>query len=244
MATRETTGARLNRLRDRAGLSLRALAARAGYAAASSIQRYADSEFDSPLGVEVAQRFADAMEGQGEPPITRVEVLALTGLIAATNAQPFQMEAIDGDRMRRDLPIYGTALGAEEIVDGEAIEQTALNRGEVIEYKRRPPILDGRADVYGLYVQGSSMHPRFRDGDTVFVESRKRPSVGDDAVIYLRTPDEVEGERVSSVLIKTIVRKTASYVELEQYNPACIFRIPMERVERMDRVLTLDDMIG
>jgi hypothetical protein len=184
------------------------------------------------------------MEGQGDPPITRAEVIALTGLVTASNAQTFQVDGPSAERMRRDLPIYGTALGAEEILGGEAIEQTALNRGEVIEYNRRPPILDGRADVYGLYVQGSSMHPRFRDGETVFVESRKRPSVGDDAVIYLRTPDEVEGERVSSVLIKTVVRKTASYVELEQFNPACTFRIPMERVERMDRVLTLDDMIG
>jgi hypothetical protein len=244
MATQETTGAQLNRLRDRAGLSLRALAAKAGYAAASSIQRYADPAFDGPLGVEVATRFADAMEGQGNPPIARAEILALTGLVTDSNAAPFRMEGVSGQRMSRDLPIYGTALGAEEIVNGEAIEQTTLNRAEVIEYKRRPPILDGRADVYGLYVQGSSMHPRFRDGDTVFVESRKRPSVGDDAVIYLRTPDEVEGERVSSVLIKTIVRKTGSYVELEQYNPACSFKIPMERVERMDRVLTLDDMIG
>jgi hypothetical protein len=244
MAIRETTGAQLNRLRDRAGLSLRALAAKAGYAAASSIQRYADPEFDGPLGVEVATRFADAMEGQGDPPIARVEVLALTGLVTGTNGQPFHMEGASGERMRRDLPIYGTALGAEEILNGEAIEQTTLNRAEVVEYKRRPPILDGRADVYGLYVQGSSMHPRFRDGETVFVESRKRPSVGDDAVIYLRAPDEMEGERVSSVLIKTIVRKTASYIELEQFNPACTFRIPAERIERMDRVLTLDDMIG
>ena len=244
MATQETTGAQLNRLRDRAGLSLRSLAAKAGYAAASSIQRYAEPSFDGALGVEVAGRFADAMEGMGDPPITRAEVLALTGLIAATNGQPFQMEGSSAARMHRDLPIYGTALGAEAIVDGEAIEQTTLNRAEVVEYKRRPPILDGRADVYGLYVQGSSMHPRFRDGDTVFVESRKRPAIGDDAVIYLRAPDEVEGERPSSVLIKTIVRKAAAYVELEQYNPACTFRIPMERVDRMDRVLTLDDMIG
>jgi hypothetical protein len=244
MTNQETTGAAVNRLRDRAGLSLRALAAKAGYAAASSIQRYADPDYDSPLGVDVATRFADVMQGQGDPPITRGEVLALTGLVTDSNAVPFRMEGASADRMQRDLPIYGTALGADEIVDGEAIEQTTLNRGEVVEYKRRPPILDGRADVYGLYVQGSSMHPRFRDGDTVFVESRKRPAVGDDAVIYLRTPDEVEGERASSVLIKMIVRKTASCVELEQYNPAQTFRISMDRVERMDRVLTLDDMIG
>jgi len=244
METRETTGAALNRLRDRAGLSLRALAAKAGYAAASSIQRYADPDFDGALGVEVAQRFAEAMEGTGDPPIMRAEVLMLTGLVTDSNAQPFRLEGAGAQRMNRDLPVYGTALGADEIVDGEAVEQTTLNRGEVVEYKRRPPILDGRADVYGLYVQGSSMHPRFRDGETVFVESRKRPAIGDDSVIYLRAPDEVDGERVSSVLIKTIVRKTASYVELEQYNPVLIFRIPMERVERMDRVLTLDDMIG
>ena len=92
METQDTTGAQLNRLRDRAGLSLRALAAKAGYAAASSIQRYADPAFDGALGVEVASRFADAMEGVGDPPITRAEVLALTGLITASNGQPFQME--------------------------------------------------------------------------------------------------------------------------------------------------------
>lgn len=244
METQETTGAQLNRIRGRAGLSLRALAAKAGYAAASSIQRYAEPSFDGALGVEVASRFADAMEGMGDPPITRAEVLALTGLIAATNGQPFQMEGGSAARMHRDLPIYGTALGAETVVNGEAIEQTMLNRGEVVEYKRRPPILDGRADVYGLYVQGSSMQPRFRDGATVFVESRKRPAIGDDAVIYLRSPDETDGERPTSVLIKTIVRKTATYVELEQYSPPLTFRIPTERIDRMDRVLTLDDMIG
>lgn len=145
-------------------------------------------------------------------------------------------------RMARDLPVYGTALGAEEIVDGEAIEQTTLNRGEVVEYRRRPVVLDGRADVYGLYVQGQSMEPRFRDGEMVYAEERKRPAVGDDAVVYLRTPDGNEGETVTSVLLKTVVRKSGSFVELRQYNPLHTFKIDMERVYRMDRVLTLGDM--
>jgi Peptidase S24-like len=161
-----------------------------------------------------------------------------------SNARPFQMEGASAQRMHRDVPVYGTALGAEEIIDGEAIEQTTLNRAEVVEYKRRPPVLDGRADVYGLTVQGESMSPAYRDGRTVFVEARKRPAVGDDAVIYLRSPDEIEGERIDRVLIKHVVRKTASYVELEQFTPPKVFRIPMERVDHMDRVLTLDDLIG
>lgn len=164
--------------------------------------------------------------------------------IPEQNAIPFRMEGASEQRMHRDLPIYGTALGADEIVDGEAIEQTTLNRGEVVEYKKRPPILDGRADVYGLTVQGSSMSPVYHDGRTVFVEGRKRPAIGDDAVIYLRSPDEIEGELIDRVLIKRVVRKTAAYVELEQFTPPKVFKMPMERVHHMDRVLTLDDMIG
>jgi len=164
--------------------------------------------------------------------------------IPESNAVPFKMEGASLLRMHRDLPIFGTALGAEHIYDGEAIEQTTLNLAEIVEYKRRPPILDGRADVYGLYVQGSSMAPRFEDGSTVYVEKRKRPAIGDDAVVYLRSPDEVEGERIDTVLIKRVVRKSAAYVELEQFNPPKIFKLPMERVDHMDRVLTLEDLVG
>jgi transcriptional regulator with XRE-family HTH domain len=152
------------------------------------------------------------------------------------------MEGASLQRMKRDVPVYGTALGADAIVGGEAIEQTMLNKAEVIGYRRRPVLLDGRADIYALYVQGSSMEPRHRDGAILYVEERRRPSVGDDAVIYLRVPDEHEGEMPSQVLVKTLVRKSASFIELEQYNPPKVFRIPMEQVARMDRVLTLDEM--
>lgn len=193
------------------------------------------------------ERAASALEVQAvaiiseapTPPVPQHELE-----IPEPNAVPFRMEGASLQRMHRDLPVYGTALGADEIVDGEAIEQTTLNKGEVVEYKRRPPILDGRADVYGLTVQGSSMVPVYQDGRTVFVEARKRPAVGDDAVIYMRSPDEIEGEMIDRVLIKRVVRKTAAYVELEQFNPAKVFKLPMERVHHMDRVLTLDDMIG
>ena len=164
--------------------------------------------------------------------------------IPEQNALVFRMEDGGGLRMYRDVPIYGTALGADEIIDGEAIEQTTLNRAEVTEYRKRPPILNGRADVYGLTVQGSSMSPLFKDGRTVLVEERKRPAIGDDAVIYMRGPDGNDGEQIERVLIKHVVGKTASHVELEQYNPAKTFKLPMERVYRMDRVLTLDDIIG
>lgn len=162
----------------------------------------------------------------------------------ASTAQPFQMEGASARRMRPDLPIYGTALGAEEIIDGEAIEQTNLNSGEIVRYVSRPVLLEGRADAYGIYVQGSSMVPRFRDGATLFVE-RKRPArIGDDVVVYLRGPDDQAGERTQCVLVKELVRRTANYIELKQYTPEITFRIDAARVERIDRVIPWDDLIG
>lgn len=152
------------------------------------------------------------------------------------------MEGPGSTRMRRDVPVYGTALGAAVVIDGEAVEQTTLNTGEIIAYRRRPVILDGRPDVYALYAQGMSMFPRYKDGSILFAEGKRRPAIGDDAIVYLRGPDEDDGERIEQVLIKTLVRKSASFIELEQYNPPHVFKVAMERVFRMDRVLTLDEM--
>lgn len=240
----ESTGEALRRLWVRSDLSMAAFAKASGFAHASGVQRYLDAAFVKRLPVDVAERFAATLAGKGSPPIERGDVMALTGIAADPNASVFRMEGASKEEMQRDVPIYGTALGADEIVDGEAIEQTTLNTAEVIGYLRRPVLLGGRADVYGLYVQGSSMAPRYRDGAVVFVEQRRAPRIGDDAVIYLRQPDEQDGERVNCVLIKTLVRKTSTYIELEQYGPAITFRIPMERVARMDRVLPWDELVS
>jgi phage repressor protein C with HTH and peptisase S24 domain len=222
---------------------MRDAAKAAGYSHASGIQRYLEPDYDALLPLRIAEKFADAFAGKGSPPIERSEVFALAGM-PEPNAQIFKMEGAGEERMVRDVPVYGTALGADEVVDGEAIEQTTLNNAEVIAYLRRPVLLNGRADIYGLYVQGSSMNPRYRDGASVFVEQRKPPRIGDDVVVYLRTPDEHDGERPSSVLIKSLVRKTSTFWELEQYSPPLIFRLPIERVSRVDRVVPWDELVA
>jgi hypothetical protein len=157
------------------------------------------------------------------------------------NARPAPpMEGATDRRMRRDVPIYGTALGAPKIIDGEAIEQTMLNSGEVVDYAKRPVILDGRSDVYGLYVQGSSMSPRHYEGETVYVDPRRTPKIGDDVVVYLTE----DGERDGCALIKRLVRTTANYVELEQFTPAKIFRIDRGRVSKVHRVIPWSELIS
>lgn len=158
------------------------------------------------------------------------------------NASPVQFEGASLERPRDDLPVFGTALGAEMLIEGERIEQTTLNTGDIIEYRKRPPISHGVEKVYGLYVQGASMYPAHRDGAFLFAQRDARLRVDDDVVVYLRPQDESDdGDRSTCVLVKRLVRRSAQYVELEQYNPAKVFRIPMKDVLRIDRVLTTDD---
>lgn len=159
-----------------------------------------------------------------------------------SNARPVEFEGASLERLPENLPVYGTALGAEMLIEGERIEQTTLNTGDVIEYRKRPPISHGVEKVYGLYVQGSSMYPAHRDGAFLFAQRDARLRVDDDVVVYLRPKDESDdGSRAVCVLVKRLVRRSAQYVELEQYNPAKVFRIDMVDVLRIDRVLTADD---
>lgn len=162
------------------------------------------------------------------------------------NAHPFKMEGASQDRMRRDLPLYGTALGASRQIDGEAIEQTTLNRSEVLGYARRPTILDGNASAYGLYVAGSSMDPRYRDGDMLVVDPKGRVRGGDDVVVYLRPREEVldDGETARAVLVKVLIRRTAQHLVLEQYTPPKQFSVEMADVLRVDRVLPWQELLG
>lgn len=159
------------------------------------------------------------------------------------NAVPVKFEGASLANVRTDCPVFGTALGGEVTVDGEAIEQTTLNQGEVIEYRKRPPISNGIERVYGLYVQGSSMVPAHRDGAFLFVQWDVPLRVDDDVVVYLRphNNEDDDGKASRCVLVKRLKRRTARYVELEQFNPAKIFRIEMSDVLRIDRVLTTDD---
>ncbi|WP_176400284.1 S24 family peptidase [Sphingobium sp. Z007] len=159
-----------------------------------------------------------------------------------TNATPVHFEGASLVQVREDLPVFGTALGAEMLVEGERIEQTMLNTGDIIEYRKRPPVSHGVEKVYGLYIQGASMYPAHRDGAFIFAQRDARLRVDDDVVVYLRPKDDTDdGSRAVCVLVKRLVRRSAQFVELEQYNPAKIFRIDMKDVLQIDRVLTTDD---
>lgn len=155
---------------------------------------------------------------------------------------PFEGETLETPE--ENLPVWGSALGAMRMFDGEAIEQTDLNSGGQLDYVRRPTILRGKRGAYALHVQGSSMHPALPDGELLVACMDMPLSTGDNVVVYLRDKNEDDGERSRGVLVKELVRRSGSYVELRQYDPAITFRVPMDDVRRIDRILTRREMLS
>ncbi|KPH60370.1 helix-turn-helix domain-containing protein [Novosphingobium sp. ST904] len=234
---------RLKAARKRLGINQEEMAERMGVSVAQ-ISRWESGKNGIPsqrieamvkaYGASVAELFdsAEIFEATGVPP---------------SNATVVQYEGAADVALRRDIPVYGTTLGAPEEFDGSAIEQTMLNSGEIIGYLPRPTVLNGQKGAYGLYVQGSSMAPRHEDGETVFVQDvrfGRPPRIGDDVVVYLRDFQDENPDHASAVVVKRLVRRNSDFVELQQFNPPLSFKIEMTRVVRIDRVIPWGELLS
>lgn len=165
---------------------------------------------------------------------------------SALNDAGFGFRAFE---LPRDVPVYGTAMGAnfqpDENGHGKPIESTEIDLFDHSDFVRRPPALDGRKDAYALYIVGVSMMPRFEPGDLIYIDPRRPPAIGDDVIVQIRR-DVAQGDdrhEIETGLIKKLVRRSASFIELEQHNPPAQFRLETTRVARMQRVMRMVDLM-
>lgn len=113
----------------------------------------------------------------------------------------------------RDFPIYAASEGG----DGFSIIHT-----DVVEYVRRPSLLEGVPDGYGVLVVGESMVPGYRPGDMALIHPGRPPTRDTDVVLY--KGDRRTGDAAS--MIKRLVGFNDKAWKLEQYQPAKIFSVP------------------
>ena len=135
--------------------------------------------------------------------------------------------------MPLDVPVYGTAIGGS---DGD-FEMT----GEVIDRVRRPAGLMNARNAFALYVVGSSMAPRFDEGDLIVVHPGRPPVAGCDVVVELQDKDEFGHHKA---LLRIYRGKTPSLVLLAQLEPVGDVEIPLEQVKQIHRVLRTNELLG
>jgi phage repressor protein C with HTH and peptisase S24 domain len=117
------------------------------------------------------------------------------------------------------LPVLGEAVGGD---DGRFVFN-----GQILDYVACPPSLANVPNAYSVYVDGESMSPRFRPGETVYVHPTKPARRGDDVIVQIHPPSD-DGSPPWGY-IKEFVGWQGTKLVLQQYNPNK--RIEFERNE-------------
>jgi phage repressor protein C with HTH and peptisase S24 domain len=124
------------------------------------------------------------------------------------------------------MPVYGAAQGGSE--------GSFPWNGEVVDYVSRPTHLAGATDAYAVYVAGSSMEPRYYAGELVHIHPGKPVTTG--AFVLVQVKPESEGE-APRAFIKRLVRRTATKVTFEQFNPPKELDIKAADIKSMHRIV-------
>lgn len=132
-----------------------------------------------------------------------------------------------------DVPVYGTVVGG--------VDADFEMNGDVIDRVRRPAGLANAKNAFALYVVGTSMSPRYDEGDLIFVHPGRPPVAGCDVVVELHSLDD-RGR--NKALLKTYRGKTPTLLLLSQLNPLSEFDIPLDQVKQVLRVLRTNELLG
>jgi phage repressor protein C with HTH and peptisase S24 domain len=133
-----------------------------------------------------------------------------------------------------DVPVLGNAVG------GAASGADIVLNGDTGMRVRRPPRLEGRVDIFALFVQGDSMEPRYFSGDLIYLEKARPPRIGDFVVVELK--EGPSGDR--HAFLKRLEARSPTKLKLRQYNPDKLIEIDVSSVHQVVRVMTMQDLMG
>ncbi|MCJ2051692.1 XRE family transcriptional regulator [Methylobacterium sp. J-070] len=133
----------------------------------------------------------------------------------------------------RDVPVLGTGVCGD---DGDF-----RFNGQTIDYAPRPPGIEGKKDVFVVYVVGDSMAERYEDGDPLYVDPHRRPKPRDIVIVELKAPREGEP---GGAFVKRLVRRSGGKIVVEQFNPPKELVFDEDDVVRLHRVIPWTELIG
>ncbi len=131
------------------------------------------------------------------------------------------------------LPVVESRPGGEWGGSGTQLEVIRLVPDQVVDRLARPSSLAGDSQAYALTVVGDSMWPRYRPGRRVAVSPASPIAIGDDVLLLFRR----EGEEDQEGLLKELVRRSATALELRQFNPDKTFVVPADAIEAVHKVV-------
>lgn len=185
--------------------------------------------------LQVNEKWLRTGEGAKEPDeIAKIAQIGLRNQHNQLNelSNPYSQPVVAYDS-QRNLPVFGTAAAG---ADSGAFQ---IAMGAPIDYVHRPYHLLHNQNSFAIYVEGSSMEPKFEAGDLIFIDTHKAPKPYDYVVVELI--DEY-GER--EAFVKRYLGKKNNQLICLQYNPYKERTYPLERIANIHRVFSNNEIYG
>jgi phage repressor protein C with HTH and peptisase S24 domain len=183
---------------------------------------YLHQFLDRGIPAQLPELVREQLAGILQVPEAQLKGGALVRGSAAARAARAAAPFISGDK----IPVRGAGQGGSE--------GFFPWNGEIVDYVSRPPHLAGAVEAYAVYVAGSSMEPRYFAGELVHIHPGKPVTPGAFVLVQLRPESEGETPRA---FMKRLVRRTATKVTFEQFNPAKEIDIKASEILSMHRIV-------
>lgn len=245
-----TIGETLIEIRRRSGLTLDEIAIAADYRGRSSVQKFFKETYDPPLlDVNVAARLVRAFEGYGNPPIRREELFALTGRDVREN------EVVSFDNLtsvRKNVPVYpGYSALKDAIFPSQGpIRLYLIDLNTPLKHGWQPPAyMNNDGVMFGVQMLKGALMPRFRPGETMYIDSVSQPRLGDDAMFIIDLGQDErdlidEGFDGALAAFGTVERFTEEDYCIRSIDGHDVHVIPHEQIREAHRILTTTDILG
>jgi phage repressor protein C with HTH and peptisase S24 domain len=219
---------RIREFRERAGLSMQALADRAG-TSAPQINKLEKGE--RKLTVDWMIRLGNALAVDPKELMVIEGAGAADGGAAGARRLPEVPSALNAAALEfgpPDLPIRGRAQG------GPSGVLMIPTEASPVDWTYRPPQLRGVGDAFAIFAYDNSMHPMYKHGQTLWIHPHLPVKPGDGVLIVKRSDE---------ALIKELVRRTATEITLKQYCPREEeFALPQAEIRTIYRIVGALDL--
>lgn len=232
----DTLGRLLRNARTARGLSVQAVADHVG------VSRQAVSQWENDTNQPSTESLFKARAFLGIP-LREIERFAGTATLTASaerlNPEPPEFARVARERQpnigefERDVPVYGLAVAGDDA--------DFHTNGSVVDYVRRPLGIQRARNVYAIHVVGTSMSPRFDDGELVYVSSGRPPAIGDYVIIELRPR---EGEITGRGYLKRLLKRTPTKIVVEQFQPPKTLEFQLDEIAVLHRVIPWNEVLG
>ena len=220
---------RINQRLATLGISAQAASKRAT-GAKDTLRKILDGTTKNPR-IDTIEKLANVLETTPEWLMAKTDDASLNA--AGEQQRISQTYSAEAAESGQDVPVLGTAAGSH-------LRGAFQLMGGYVDMVPRPPALRGAKDIYALYIEGESMHPRYSPGDLIFVHPHTPAVQGDPVVIQSQITDADPVEATIGILD----RRTEKSIVIKKFNPPREIEINRATVRKIHKVLTTNELFG